>query len=144
MKDMAKYEEMIKRAEYTAGDRIVELIRVAQQLTPDIEKGIRKQVKAFEARKSDSVAYRIDMKDLQKKMNDLAGDLAGAKSENILRFTENISIESLFLILSAVAWHNPSRIVTEINFTRDQSLGIWFRFGNEGNEEPSVESCTEQ
>lgn len=126
-----KYKKILERAEYSAGNRTVRLVSVAQQLMPEIEKGIRKQVKLFEARKSDSVAYQICMKDIEKKMGDMA---------------LNISIESMFLILSGVAWHNDRCILTEINISaNDQRLGLWFRFGlGTENEEPSVESCTEQ
>jgi hypothetical protein len=137
------FKKILERIEYNAGDKTVELVAVAQQLMSTIEKELIKQDKLLDAGKVQRVdlpypSYSMSMKDIEKKMD----KMAGATPDEPRPLTWGLSIESMFLVFSAVAWYRPRSIRTEIgHHVDDGRLGLWFSFGGI---EPSVEKCTKE
>ncbi len=141
--DMFKSErsrKILERAEYTADkEKVAELVSIVQELLPEIEKGMKKQLELYYTGKHRWMARPMLLSDIEKMIN----KKYELKSDFSWMYAETVSTEGLFLIFSAVAWCY-NRIMVEIGATGDHCLALVFRPGSEDSEEPSVESCAEQ
>ncbi len=140
MTESEKFMKMLERAEYTADkEKVAELISIAEELLPKIEKDMKKQLELYYASKHRWMARPMLLSDIEKMIN----KKHELRSDFSWMFAEVVSTEGLFLIFSAVAWRY-NRILVEINTTEGHCLALVFRPGDEDSEEPSVESCAEQ